>query len=201
MLTSVLTTHNGLRTAARLPAVARPEAHISSMEMATLLLAGVVAAAATGFMRAGLRIPGSSIVLSALPIGLGLALVPRRGAGSIMAVGAFLTAAGLSVGGFVAFGPGAMTSLCLTGPMMDVAVAGAGAGWRLYAGLVTAGFAANLLALLQRAAAKLLGLEQPGTRLFAEWWRQAVITYAISGAAAGLLAAICWFKVRSRPAR
>jgi hypothetical protein len=198
MVASLFGVHGGLRSATRLPALSPAESQISRAEVAALLLAGAVAAAATGFIRGGLRIPGSSIVLAALPISLGLALVPRRLAGSMMAAGAFSTAAALSVGGLVSYGPGAMTSLCLIGPMMDVALAGTAAGWRLYAAIVLAGVASNLIAMFQRGAGKLLGFDtSPTARVFAEWWSQAIVTYTLSGAAAGLLAAFCWFKLGS----
>jgi hypothetical protein len=207
MITTMFASHDGLRSAARVPTLARTKAGISYAELGTLLFVGAAAAvvvgfvpAQAGFARTGLRIPGSSIILAILPIAFGLALVPRRLAGCVMAAGAFSTAAALSAGGLVSYGSGAMTSLCVTGPAMDAAVAGAGGGWRLYLGLVSAGLASNLLAFLQRAATKLLGLERPGTRLFSEWWSQAVLTYTLTGAVAGLLAAVCWFRFRSRRA-
>jgi hypothetical protein len=200
MISSAFASHNGLLTATRLPALGRTKEGISAREVAILLLAGAVAACATGFVRAGLRIPGSSIVLAVLPMTLGLALVPRRLAGVIMAGGAFSTAGALGASGLVTFGPGAMTSLCLTGPLMDLAVVGAGGGAWLYVALVGAGLATNLIALLQRAGSKLLGFDGPGTRLFAEWWPQAVVSYKLSGAVAGLIGAALMFKFRHRQA-
>lgn len=200
MISSAFETHNGLLTATRLPALGRTKEGISAGEVATLLLAGAVAACATGFIRSGLRIPGSSIVLAVLPMTLGLALVPRRLAGVIMAGGAFSTAGALSAGGLVTFGSGAMTSLCLTGPLMDLAVVWAGGGAWLYVALVGAGLASNLLAMLQRGGGKLLGFDGPGTRLFAEWWPQAVVSYTLSGAVAGLIGATLLFKLRRQQA-
>ena len=49
---------------------------------------GAVAAVAVGKAKLGLGIPGHSIVLAALPMMLGLALAPRRLAGSVMSAGA-----------------------------------------------------------------------------------------------------------------
>ncbi len=200
MLSGAFSVHNGLVTARRIPAFGRAGSRISAAEVAILLLAGIVAACATAFIRLGLRIPGHAIVLAVVPMALGMALVPRRLGGMIMGGGAFATASALSVAGVASYGTGAMTSLCLTGPFMDVALAGAASGWRLYAGLVAAGLATNLVSFLQRAGSKLLDLDKPGTRLFAEWWPQAIVTYTLSGAVAGLLGALLWFQFRGRPA-
>lgn len=188
--------HGGLLTATRVPFVRPLGERISRAEVITLLCAGAAAAAMTGLIRLGLRLPGNSIVFAVLPIALGFALVPRRRAGVIMAGGAFSTAGVLSMTGLAHYGTGAMTSLCLIGPLMDLALAGAGSGWRLYVGLVAAGVAGNLAAFLQRGASKVLLLDGAGTRPFATWWPQASVTYTVCGAAAGLLAAMLWFKLR-----
>jgi hypothetical protein len=82
--------------------------------------------------------------------------------------------------------------------MMDLAVAGARSGWRLYLALVLSGVAANLLALASRAAAKFLGFDFAGTRPFDSWWLQAAFTYTLSGAVAGLVGAFCWFHLAEK---
>ena len=63
-------------------------AGVRRLEVATLLLAGASAAILTHVVRLGLGIPGSNIVFVAFPMALGFALVPRRGAGLLMAAGA-----------------------------------------------------------------------------------------------------------------
>jgi hypothetical protein len=200
MVADAFETSNGLLTATRLPALGRANSRISSVEVTALLLAGAAAAVAIGFVRLGLRIPGHAIVLAVLPLALGFSLVPRRFAGLIMSGGAFGTAVALSVTGAAHFGVGAMTSLCLTGAMMDVALLGTGAGWPVYLRLVGAGLASNMVAFMQRGAGKLLGLDQPGTRFFDGWVSEAMVTYTLSGMVAGLLGAFCWFQFRSQPA-
>lgn len=200
MAAEVFQVHSGLLTATRFAARGRTDARISAAEVATLLLAGATAAAATGFVRLGLGIPGHAIVLSVLPMALGLALVPRRLSGVVMSGGALGTAGALSAAGLTHYGVGAVTSMGLAGPLMDVALLGAVPGWRLYLRLVTAGLAANLVAFVQRGGSKLLDLDQPGTRLFQAWFSQAMVTYTLSGAVAGLIGALCWFEFRSRPA-
>jgi hypothetical protein len=189
--------HDGLVAAGRLPSLAAAGRRISAIELLLLFLCGAAAATTVGFVKLGLGIPGHAIVLAVLPMALGLSLAPRRFAGSVMSAGAFGTAAALSSAGLVTFGWGALTSLCLTGPMMDLAVAGARQGPRLYLGLVLSGVAANLLALASRAVPKLLGIDLAGGRPFDAWWMQAALTYTLSGAVAGLVGAICWFQFSS----
>jgi hypothetical protein len=134
-----------------------------------------------------------AIVLAVLPMALGLSLAPRHLAGSVMSAGAFGTAALLSALGATTYGSGALVSLGLIGPMMDLALRRVRSGWRLYAGLALSGVAANLLALGSRAATKVLGLDLAGARPFDSWWLQALGTYTVSGIVAGLLGALCWF--------
>lgn len=190
--------HDGLIGAARFPPLARPRHRVSTAELGLLLACGAAAAAAVGFVKLSLGIPGHAIVLAALPMALGLSLAPRRLAGSVMSAGALGTAFLLSGVGGVTYGSGASVSLSLIGPMMDVALRGAHRGRRVYVALVVSGVAANLLALGSRAATKLLGLDLAGARPFDSWWLQAAVTYTLSGAVAGLLGAVCWFHFNDR---
>jgi len=181
--------HDGLVTAGRFPARARAHRGISAAELLLLCGCGATAAVAVGFAKLGLGIPGHSIVLAVLPIAFGLSLAPRRLAG---------TAALLSALGAVTYGSGAIVSLSLIGPAMDVALRRVRGWWRLYLALVLAGMAANLLALGSRAATKLLGFDLAGARPFDSWWLQATVTYTLSGMVAGLLGALCWFHFDDR---
>jgi hypothetical protein len=192
--------HDGLAGAARLPSVARAGQRVSAIELLLLFACGAAAALAVAYVRFSLRIPGHSIVLSALPMALGLSLAPRRFAGSMMSVSALGTSWLLAAGGGPAPGSVAIVSLTLIGPMMDLAVRHARAGWPVYAALVLSGVATNLLALGSRAGAKVVGLD-PGARPFDSWWLQALITYPLSGVVAGLLGAICWFHFNDRSTR
>ena len=145
-------------------------------------------------MKLSLGIPGHSIVVAGLPMALRVSLAPRRLAGSVMSAGALGTMdarpqlARLRIRSIV--------SLLLIGPMMDIALGWARTGWRVYAALLLAGVAANLLALGSRSATKVLGLDTervPST----PWWLQALITYPLSGAIAGIVGAL--FLVLQRP--
>ncbi len=190
--------HDGLAAAGRIPAVARDRERITALEIALLLFCGASAAAMSGFVRLGIRFPGHSIVLSIIPMALGFALAPRKHSGFIMSAGAFSTAAAFSLARMTDYGSGAFVSLCLIGPVMDLAFTKLRIGWKLYAGLIFAGIGTNLLALISRSASKVLGLDLAGMRPFGTWWAQAAVTYTISGAIAGLIAAFCFFNLRRK---
>jgi hypothetical protein len=191
---------DGLIGAARLPSLARTRSRVSVAELLALLLCGATSAAVVGLVKLSLGIPGNAIVLGALPMALGMALAPRRLAGCTMSAGAVGTAFVLTSLG-ARYGSGAFISLTLFGPMMDLALRRVQRGWRVYAALVTAGVGANILALASRATTKLLGLDLAGGRPFDSWWLQAIVTYTLCGAVAGLLGAICWFHFNDRQSR
>ncbi len=193
--------HDGLAAAGRIPAITRMRERISASELALLLMCGFAAAAASGLIRLGLRLPGHSIILSMLPMALGLALAPRRLAGFIMSAGAFTTAVAFNFAGVAHFGSGAFVSLCLIGPILDLVLTRFGKGRLLYAGLILAGIITNLAALGSRSISKLLGLDMAGMRPFGGWWGQAIITYSLCGAVAGLIAALCFFHLHKQQAK
>jgi hypothetical protein len=200
MVSDWFAVREGLVGAARFPPLARPHHRISAIELLLLFSCGAVSAAAIAFVKLSLGIPGHSIVIAALPMTLGISLAPRQFAGVMMSAGAIGTASLLSLGGRATFGSGAFTSLVILGPMLDLALRHARRGWRLYAALVTAGVATNLLALASRAASKILGLDL-GARPFDSWWLEASVTYTLSGVVAGVLGALCWFQVNDRADR
>jgi hypothetical protein len=170
---------------------------VSIADVALLLGCGATAALAVAYVKLGLRIPGHSIVLAALPMALGLAMAPRRLAGTAMSAGAAATAWFASLGG-ASFGSGATMSLFLLGPMMDVALLRASSGWWRYGALVLAGLATNVLALGARALPKLLGFDVADGRPFDSWWTQAIVTYSVSGILAGALGALAVFRANHR---
>src|SRR5262245_10419602 len=124
MSASVLPVHDGLLGASRVPSLARPGRAVSVAEVAVLVFLGAAAAGAATLHHLQLRIPGHAILRSVFPMALGMALVPRRLSGSIMAGSALATALLLQLGGAEG-GPGAITSLALTGPLLDLALLGA----------------------------------------------------------------------------
>ena len=161
MYAAVLSVHPGLAGGSRLRAWPHEGREAYVAEMAVLLGAGVLATVATAFFDFGLRIPGHAILRAVFPMSLGLALAPRRMGGLVMGLGAMGSALVLTAGGMAALGSGAMTSLLLTGPMLDLALWRPRHGWSLYVGFALAGLGSNLAALAVRAGAK---LDRPGGR-------------------------------------
>lgn len=144
-----------------------------------------------------LRLPGHAILRAVVPLALGLALVPRRGAGSVMGGAALLTVLAHGVDGG-APGWGAAASLALTGPILDFAARSARSGRAVYVALVAGGFVANAVAFAIRLGAKVV-LHDGGSPL-AVWWPRASVTYSLCGIAAGLVSAVLWFRFGSRGA-
>jgi hypothetical protein len=189
--------HDALAGSARLPSLTRDAQRMSSAELAVLTASGAIAAAAVGLIKLGLGIPGHSIVLAALPMAFGLSAAPRRLGGSVMSGSALAAGLLLSAAGDVRYGSGAIVSLTLIGPMMDVALRRVSNGPLVYVALMASGVAANLLALASRATTKFLGID-PGGRPFDSWYLLALGTYTASGLVAGLLGALCWFHFSRR---
>lgn len=188
--------HPALAGTSRVGTIAESSQHISTGEIVTLVILGVSAACWSAFIRIPMRIPGSSLMYAVLPIALGFAVVPRQLAGTAMSASAVLAASLMTVTGVNHFGVGAMTSLLAIGPLLDLALARARTGWRLYFGFVSAGVAANLFAFSLRGGSKLFGLDAPGLRPFQDWLSQAALTYVLAGGVAGLLSAACWLRLR-----
>jgi hypothetical protein len=164
-----------------------------------LLSAGILAACASTFLDLRIKgVPGHAILRVVLPMSLGLALVPRRGAGCTMATTAFLTGVLLHVAGFKGegLGIGALTSLTATGPLLDLTLRRVHGGWKQYAAFTLAGLASNLIALFVRGGAKWMGWEA-GRGLW-DWFGQAWYTYILCGLLAGFISGLILFYGRSR---
>ena len=112
MRNGIMAVDDDLLATSRVPALVTTRSGVRPIELVALALAGVTAALLTNLLRLNLGIPGSSIVFATFPIALGLALVPRRGAGAVMAGAAALTTMGLGFAGAPLDGPGALTRGC-----------------------------------------------------------------------------------------
>lgn len=196
----ILSVDRELLATSRIPALTAALGDVRPIELVTLALAGISAALLTNLLRLRLGIPGSSIVFATFPIALGFALVPRRGAGAVMGSAALVTTMGLGFAGAPVDGVGALTSLILTGPLLDLALRSTrGGGWRLYGAFVIAGAASNAIAFIVRGSAKALGIAGAGGgRAFGAWWPTAIATYALAGVVAGFISALAWFHFRER---
>lgn len=173
-------------------------------ETGILLICGAVSAATVLTLEFKWKMPGHSILRAVFPMALGLALVPRRGAGTVMGAGAVATAAAFMFGGWGERGLGALTSLSLIGPFLDLAVRRSTSGRRVYISLVAAGVLTNLAAMSVQLSAKYFGLGgggggSGGGKSLTEWLPMALITYPLFGALAGLLSAAAWFRWKSAP--
>jgi hypothetical protein len=196
----LLTLHPGLAATSRVRWLTTDGASASIRDWLILGLAGAVAACASTFLDFSLRIPGHAILRVVFPMVVGLALVPRRGAGCVMAAAAALTAGGLRMGGAGGEGMslGALTSLIATGPLLDWTLRRVNTGWRLYAAFAAAGVVSNLLALTIRGGAKALGFDPMGAKPLSIWLPQAAVTYVVCGLLAGLISGGVWFYARHR---
>jgi hypothetical protein len=192
----------GLKDSSRLPSLSR-SAEITAAEFACLLACGALAALAVGLVHLQLRVPGHAILRGALPMAMGLALVPRRLSGLVMAIGAGITSTAMGAAHIGTFPASSMVSVLALGPILDLALLGRSSGWRLYLRFAAAGAAANLLALALKIAGFRLGIETGGgggmgggggqTLTFSS---MAFVSFLICGALAGLIGAAVWFRFR-----
>ena len=167
-------------------------------EFGMLVGAGAMAALAVSCLDFHWQVPGHAILRAVFPMALGLSLAPRRLGGVVMGASAWATMGLLGSIGDFRPGVGAMTSLCLTGPLLDVALWRTRAGWPVYLSFALAGCLANLGAFVVRAAAKLSGFEALAKRPLADWVTTAAWSYLLCGLVAGLLSATLWFRLGSR---
>jgi hypothetical protein len=192
-MAALLSINEPLRRSSRL--TIRPELRDASLprDVAVCLLAGVAAALAVGLLDLNLRIPGHAILRSILPVTAGMALAPRRLSGALIGGGALATSALLRWQGVAAVGWGALTSLLLLGPLLDVALWQTRPGRAIFFRCAAAGLMANMAAYAVRGGSKLSGLDALGMRPLSEWWSVALATYALCGLLAGLAgAALCF---------
>ena len=204
---------------ARLQPLSLPAGSVRTLEISALVFFGALAACLSTFIDLKLRIPGHRILFAVLPLAAGFALVPRRGAGTVMGAAALATIGVFWVGGLRVVGIGALASLTLTGPLLDLALRWGRTGTRLYLAFVLAGTTSNVVAFLVRGSAKVvalqgmgggggggrgngsgagLGRSLAGGRPLADWLPNAVWTYALAGILAGLVSALVWFHLRAR---
>lgn len=191
---ALLTLHHDLLGARRwrIPAPARA---ISAAETGALLAVGALATLVTAYLPLSLSIPGHAILRGLLPMAAGLALVPRRGAGSIMAVGAAICAGVLLSAGGVGINPLALIGTVALGPLLDVALGWSARRGGIYLRFVAAGVTANLLVFGVRFVSARLGLEPPSSHHLATFWPMGLVSFVACGALAGALSAAACFRL------
>jgi hypothetical protein len=188
-----MTVNGALLGGSRFPFLVHAGQRTALREWCLLLGLGALAALIASLLEFRLKIPGHAILRGVLPITLGLALVPRRFAGSVMGVSALLTALALPNLGGRMIGAAALTTLVLIGPMLDLALWHARPGWRLYLRLALAGMLCNCIALGAHLLGPWLGVPSGGGGMRASW-PLALFTYPLFGLLAGLAGAFCWFR-------
>jgi hypothetical protein len=194
MLATAFAPQASLRDSSRVPAISRT-AGTSAAELACLLVCGAMAALAVGLLHLSLRVPGHAILRGAIPMAMGLALVPRRFAGIVMAIGAGIMSTAMSAGQIGIFPPTAMLSVLAFGPILDVALLGESKGWGLYLRFAIAAAIANLLAFALYMASVRLGIEMGGGGRFMSFgWSIMLTSFILCGALAGLVSAVVWFR-------
>lgn len=183
-----------LHSRSRFPLARDSATVLTAAEAAALVVCGLVAAYGVMVLDFSLRLPGHSILRAVLPMSVGLALVPRRGAGVSMSAVALGASCLGAFGGWFHLGAGSTTSLVLVGPLLDLAGRWGRQRGRLVAAFAVAGLATNVVALVARGGSKLLF--QDG-RPFASWVTTAAWSYPLCGLVAGTVAAIICFRMRS----
>ncbi len=183
--------HHALSGHTRLALRSSPSIQVEIWECAWLIAMGVLAATAATYFDWSLRIPGHAILRIVFPTSLGLAVVPRRGAGVVMGAAAASCVGVFSICKLAVPGAGAMTSLLLVGPLLDVALWRARSAWSIYGACGAAGLVANLVAFATRLVSG-GGSGKPG------WSALAPFTYVLCGLLAGVFCAAIWFSSRPR---
>ncbi|MCE9551986.1 MAG: hypothetical protein K8T91_01225 [Planctomycetes bacterium] len=199
MLSALFPIESGLLGSSRPRPLSQRAEGVRIRELVALALCGIAAAVAASLPDFISKVPGHAILRPVLPILCGLALVPRRGSGTLMSLcslgtlGTFqFLPAGLGRTGF-----GNVASLLALGPTLDLAMLYSGSGWRIYLRSIVAGIAANLVAWGVRIAAVALGWPGGGGGGSANW-QSKLGSYVACGALAGLMGAVIWFRVSER---
>ena len=196
MLSIAFATRTNLRVASRLPAWSQ-QARISTAELALLLACGALAAVAVGMLQMRIALPGHAILRAVIPMALGLAMVPRRSAGTVMSCGAAMTALAMQAVSVGNFQPAALLGVLALGPVLDAVLVGRPTGWRLYARFSAGGALANLAAFAVRFGIAWLGWEPAHSRGIAPFWSMALVSFLLCGLVAGLVSAAFWFRLRA----
>jgi hypothetical protein len=194
MFASTALAHRGFGSASRFRSQAGSTGAMTVAELALLVAAGALAAAAVAFIPLQLRIPGHAILKAALPVVLGVALVPRGFAGTIAGIAAAATSGLFLAAGVGNLQPAAVASLLAIGPAIDLAMTGArSAGPALYLRFAAAGMLANVLAFAVRWGTAAAGFEAARPRVMQQLGVWALLSFAVCGIVAGLISgAICF---------
>jgi hypothetical protein len=198
MLGTTFAPQTSLQERSRLP-VLSSGTQISALELCCLLACGALGMFVVGaFHQLRIPVPGHAILRGALPMALGLALVPRRSSGLIMTIGAGLTAWLMNSFGVGRFPQAAVVSVLALGPIVDLALLGRAQSWGLYVRLAAAGAAANALAFATKMLMLKLGIDTGSGGNFALFGWVAFLSFIFFGALAGLISVAACFRAPPR---
>jgi hypothetical protein len=200
MLDAVFLPRRPLLGTTRVRGLTQAASPITAAEFFVLLAAGVVAACAVALVHPEIHVQGHAILRAAVPLVLGLAIVPRRSAGSIMSVAGGLTILAFKFGYIGRLQPPAVGALLLLGPAIDLALAGSPHGWWLYLRFALAGTAANLAAFGMRFVMSWLHLDPGSGGGFRRSIPTSLVSFALCGALAGLVSGAVFFRPAPRDA-
>ncbi len=174
------------------------------LELLTLVAAGLLAVLTVAFVPLQMRMPGSAILKATFPIVLGVALVPRRYAGTTSGIAAAIGASALLLMGVGRLQPAAVVALLAIGPAIDLAV-GRGLSQNrsrsIYLRFACAGLLANLAAFAVRWGTTWLGIGTLRPRMMDELGFVALGSFALCGILAGLTSAAICFRGHAGDAR
>lgn len=169
-------------------------------EVGWLIGMGVLAGLITARLDMGLKIPGHAILRGVVPIALGVSLVPRRNAGTLLGFGSLLGLVTSVAAWGSAPGIGSTTSVILWGPVLDrvLQYSKSRQGARLYVSFAMAGLMSNYLALTVRAIPKFFAVDSVRTDASFAWLAKSLVTYALCGIIAGIVSAAIGFRLTNR---
>jgi hypothetical protein len=159
-----------------------------------LLAIGAVAALLTAYVTLGIRIPGHAILTVVVPMVVGMGLVPRRGAGLVMALGAVLTGGAIALSDTGELPAAAFAGLAIAGPLLDLAAMGNPTGRGLYLRFALTGLAANMIVYAARWGVLWMGWESGGGGNFRRASLFAFGSFVVCGLLAGLVGAAIAFR-------
>lgn len=170
----------------------------TAVDWLALLAVGGLAAVLTAYLSLSLRMPGHAILRVVVPMVIGMALVPRRGAGIMMALGAAITGGIIRLSDTGELPIASFAGLLIVGPMLELAAAGRPSGRGLYLRFALAGLTANLIVYAVRWGVLLTGWEASGGGgNFRRAGAMAFGSYALCGLLAGLIGAMIAFRPTS----
>ena len=190
--------HKSLHSRSRLRLLSGVERPISVSELLVLVSLGSVAAGLATFWDMGLKLPGHAILRVSFPMMLGMALVPRRGSGTMLSAVALITTVVFHCLGWGTPGLGALTSLSLFGVITDFVMGRTGTGSGILSRFALVGFLTNLAAFAIRGGSRLANVAGSAK---ASWWFYAPFTYALCGILSGMICGMLWFSQIPRKSR